>query len=72
MKAKKAAIGQWNPHWSAMQQADARISHLESKLGLDPISRGKDDQGDSVARGKQGPQTPISRLRQLDPDHRIR
>jgi P27 family predicted phage terminase small subunit len=41
LKAKKAAIGQWNPHWSAMQQADARIVLLEAKLGLDPVSRGK-------------------------------
>lgn len=50
LKAKKAAIGQWNPHWSAMQHADARISHLESKLGLDPISRGKTTK---VASGKR-------------------
>ena len=50
LKAKKAAIGQWNPMWSAMQQADARISHLESKLGLDPISRGKTTK---VASGKR-------------------
>ncbi len=50
LKAKKAAIGQWNPHWSAMQQADARIVVLETKLGLDPLSRGK---ATKVARGKK-------------------
>jgi P27 family predicted phage terminase small subunit len=50
LKSKKAAIGQWNPHWSAMQHADARISALESKLGLDPISRGKTTK---VLRGKK-------------------
>jgi P27 family predicted phage terminase small subunit len=50
LAAKKATIGQWNPHWSAMQHADARISALESKLGLDPTSRGKTTK---VASGKR-------------------
>ena len=41
LTSKRAKVGQWNPYWSAMQQADARIVVLESKLGLDPVSRGK-------------------------------
>ncbi|SDN85071.1 phage terminase, small subunit, putative, P27 family [Ensifer sp. YR511] len=47
---KRAKIGQWNPYWSAMQHADARIVVLESKLGLDPLSRGK---ATKVQRGKK-------------------
>ncbi|MER9883111.1 P27 family phage terminase small subunit [Mesorhizobium sp. M0118] len=50
LTSKRAKVGQWNPHWSAMQQADARIVVLESKLGLDPLSRGKTTK---VARGKK-------------------
>jgi phage terminase small subunit len=47
---KRAKIGQWNPFWSAMQHADARIVVLEAKLGLDPLSRGK---ATKVQRGKK-------------------
>lgn len=47
---KRAKIGQWNPYWSAMQHADARIVVLEAKLGLDPVSRGK---ATKVQRGKK-------------------
>lgn len=47
---KRAKIGQWNPYWSAMQHADARIVVLEAKLGLDPLSRGK---ATKVQRGKK-------------------
>ncbi|KSV79576.1 hypothetical protein N185_00180 [Sinorhizobium sp. GW3] len=47
---KRARIGQWNPYWSAMQHADARIVVLEAKLGLDPLSRGK---ATKVQRGKK-------------------
>lgn len=50
LTSKRAKVGQWNPFWSAMQQADARIVVLESKLGLDPVSRGKTTK---VARGKK-------------------
>ncbi|MBB4272778.1 P27 family phage terminase small subunit [Rhizobium mongolense] len=50
LSSKRAKIGQWNPNWSAMQQADARIVVLEAKLGLDPVSRGKTTK---VARGKK-------------------
>ncbi|MBZ9980411.1 P27 family phage terminase small subunit [Mesorhizobium sp. BR-1-1-8] len=50
LTSKRAKVGQWNPYWSAMQQADARIVVLESKLGLDPVSRGKTTK---VARGKK-------------------
>lgn len=50
LTGKRAKVGQWNPYWSAMQQADARIVVLEAKLGLDPLSRGK---ATKVARGKK-------------------
>jgi len=50
LSSKRAKIGQWNPYWSAMQHADARIVVLEAKLGLDPLSRGK---ATKVARGKK-------------------
>lgn len=50
LSSKRAKIGQWNPYWSAMQQADARIVVLEAKLGLDPVSRGKTTR---VMRGKK-------------------
>ena len=50
LSSKRAKIGQWNPFWSAMQQADARIVVLEAKLGLDPLSRGK---ATKVQRGKK-------------------
>ncbi|MDX1004637.1 hypothetical protein GOE20_27715 [Sinorhizobium medicae] len=50
LSGKRAKVGQWNPYWSAMQHADARIVVLEAKLGLDPLSRGK---ATKVQRGKK-------------------
>lgn len=50
LSGKRAKVGQWNPYWSAMQHADARIVVLEAKLGLDPLSRGKVTK---VQRGKK-------------------
>jgi P27 family predicted phage terminase small subunit len=50
LKGKRAKVGQWNPHWSVMRQADEAIRMLESRLGIDPLSRGKATQ---VQRGKK-------------------
>ena len=38
---KKTKIGQWNPHWSVMRQADEAIRVIEAELGLAPTRRGK-------------------------------
>lgn len=50
LAAKRAKVGQWNPYWAVMRQADERIVVLESKLGIDPVSRGKTTK---VQRGKK-------------------
>ncbi|MEO4000323.1 P27 family phage terminase small subunit [Mesorhizobium sp. CAU 1732] len=50
LAAKRAKVGQWNPFWAVMRQADERIVVLESKLGIDPVSRGKTTK---VQRGKK-------------------
>jgi P27 family predicted phage terminase small subunit len=63
LTSKRAKVGQWNPHWSAMQQADARIVVLESKLGLDPVSRGKTTK---VARGKKKSRAADAYLKTAD------
>ncbi|QUS39547.1 P27 family phage terminase small subunit [Tardiphaga alba] len=39
--SKKAKVGQWNPHWSVMRQADENIRVAEAELGLSPVRRGK-------------------------------
>lgn len=39
--SKKAKVGQWNPHWSVMRQADDAMKMLESELGISPLRRGK-------------------------------
>jgi phage terminase small subunit len=36
---KKTKVGQWNPYWSVMRQADDAIKSLESELGLSPRRR---------------------------------
>jgi P27 family predicted phage terminase small subunit len=41
LAGKRAKVGQWNPHWSAMRQAAADILALEAELGLLPTRRGK-------------------------------
>lgn len=50
LRAARAKVGQWNPYWAVMRQADERIVVLESKLGIDPVSRGKTTK---VQRGKK-------------------
>lgn len=41
LKGKRAKVGQWNPHWSVMCQADGAIRALEAELGLAPTRRSK-------------------------------
>lgn len=48
--SKKAKVGQWNPYWSVMRQADEAIRVAEAELGLAPTRRGK---ATKVQRGKQ-------------------
>lgn len=63
LSGKRAKVGQWNPYWSAMQHADARIVVLEAKLGLDPLSRGK---ATKVARGKKKSRAADAYLKPAD------
>jgi phage terminase small subunit len=58
--SKKAKVGQWNPHWSAMRQADESIRVLEAELGLAPTRRGKTTK---VQRGKKAPRAADDYLR---------
>ena len=51
LAAKRAKIGQWNPYWAVMRQADERIVVLEAKLGIDPVSRGRATK--AVQRGQK-------------------
>lgn len=50
LKGKRAKVGQWNPHWSVMRQADEAIRVLEAELGIAPARRGKVTK---VQRGKK-------------------
>src|SRR5262245_14105594 len=36
LKGKRAKVGQWNPYWAAMRQADEAVRLLESELGIAP------------------------------------
>jgi P27 family predicted phage terminase small subunit len=47
---KKTKIGQWNPYWSVMRQANEAIRSLEAELGLAPTRRGN---ATKVNRGKK-------------------
>jgi P27 family predicted phage terminase small subunit len=47
---KKAKVGQWNPYWSVMRQANEAIRALEAELGLAPTRRGN---ATKVNRGKK-------------------
>lgn len=38
---KKTKVGQWNPYWSVMRQADDAIRVIEAELGIAPVRRGK-------------------------------
>lgn len=49
-KNKRAKVGQWNPFWSVMRQADKAIVVLEAELGLSPVRRGR---AVKVQRGKK-------------------
>lgn len=46
----KAKVGQWNPYWSVMRQADDAIRAAEAELGIAPARRGKVTK---VQRGKK-------------------
>lgn len=39
--SKKTKVGQWNPNWSVMRQADDAIKALEAELGIAPVRRAK-------------------------------
>ncbi|MEW9838219.1 P27 family phage terminase small subunit, partial [Mesorhizobium marinum] len=41
LKGKRAKVGQWNPFWSVMAQAQDKITALEKALGISPDARGK-------------------------------
>lgn len=58
--SKKAKVGQWNPHWSVMRQADESIRVLEAELGLAPTRRGKTTK---VQRAKKVPRAADNYLR---------
>lgn len=60
LKGKRAKVGQWNPHWSVMRQAEEHIRQIEARLGIDPISRGK---ATKVVRGKKAPRAADSYLK---------
>jgi phage terminase small subunit len=72
-KNKRTKVGQWNPFWSVMRQADKAILALEAELGLSPVCRGK---AEKVQRGKTKParQTRSRHYRRagsrVDRDHR--
>jgi P27 family predicted phage terminase small subunit len=51
--SKKAKVGQWNPHWSVMKQADEAIRSLEAELGISPTKRGRNTKVQQ--RGAQSP-----------------
>jgi phage terminase small subunit len=40
-KSRKAKVGQWNPHWSVMKQANQAIVVIEAELGIAPVRRDK-------------------------------
>jgi phage terminase small subunit len=61
-KTKKAKVGQWNPHWSVVRQADECMRIAEAELGIAPIRRGK---AGKVQRGKKAPRAADKFLRSL-------
>lgn len=60
LKGKRAKVGQWNPHWSVMRQADEAIRVLEAELGLAPTRRGK---AVKVQRAKKAPRAADAYLK---------
>jgi phage terminase small subunit len=59
-KTKKEKVGQWNPHWSVVRQADDSMRIAEAELGIAPIRRGK---AGKVQRGKKAPRAADKFLR---------
>ena len=41
LKGRRAKVGQWNPYWSVMSQAQDKITALEKALGISPDARSK-------------------------------
>lgn len=60
--SKKAKVGQWNPYWSVMRQADECIRVAEAELGIAPVRRGK---AAKVNRGKKTPRAADKFLRSV-------
>lgn len=58
--SKKAKVGQWNPYWSVMRQADECIRVAEAELGIAPVRRGK---AAKVNRGKKAPRAADNYLK---------
>ena len=44
LPAKRAKVGQWNPYWNVIRQADGSIRTLEAELGIAPLRRNRTDQ----------------------------
>lgn len=64
LKGKRAKVGQWNPHWSVMRQADEAIRVIEAELGIAPARRGKVtkvQRGKKQARAADAYLKPVSR-----------
>jgi hypothetical protein len=59
---KKAKVGQWNPYWSVMRQADDSMRIAEAELGIEPVRRTK---AGKVQRGKKAPRAADKFLRQV-------
>lgn len=62
--SKKAKVGQWNPFWSVMRQADESIRVAEAELGLSPVRRGK---ATKVQRAKKAPRAADNFLKKQVP-----
>lgn len=62
LRGKRAKVGQWNPHWSVMCQAQEKILAIEAKLGIDPVSRGKLSK---VNRGKKANRPAAAYLKSI-------
>lgn len=60
LRAKRAKVGQFNPYWSVMRQADEAIRVLEAELGIAPVRRGK---ATKVQRAKKAPRAADAYLR---------
>lgn len=64
LKGKRAKVGQWNPHWSVMNQAAEKIVALERSLGISPDGRtkaGKVSRVKKTARAADSYLKPVSK-----------